>query len=110
MNFSILFLSFHWTLLKKTTNTFYSNKLFIYHPQSTENFDDLILRIKKYVPGKSYVLKKHRYSKIYIFAFIFFPLLKAFWGILKFSKNEAFINYISFKYRLKGYLKSKVDN
>lgn len=97
-------------ILKKTTNTFYSNELFIYHPHSTENFDDLILRTKKYVPGKSYVLKKHRYPKIYIFAFIFFPFLKAFWSILKFSKNEFFLNYISFKYRLKGYLKSKFDN
>ena len=98
------------SILKKNINTFYSNELFIYHPHSTENFKDLILRTKKYVPGKSYVLRKHNYPKIYIFAFILFPLFKIVWSILRFRKNEILLNYISFKYRLIGYMKSKIIN
>ena len=61
-------------ILKKTTNTFYSNKLFIYHPQSTENFNDLILRIKKYVPGKSYVLKNidiQKFMFLLLYSFLY---------------------------------------
>ena len=84
------------------------NKLFIYHPHQLKT-NDLILRTKKYVPGKSYVLKNIDIQSLY-FCFYILSFIKAFWSILRFSKNETFLNYISFKYRLKGYLKSKVDN
>jgi glycosyltransferase involved in cell wall biosynthesis len=93
-------------VLNNKKSGFYIQSLFVYHPHVTDNYNDLKNRIKRYTPGKCYVLKKHNYNLLYILLFMFLPLIKFVGNIFFFNTKNANIEFLKFKIRLLGFYKS----
>lgn len=94
-------------VLSKNIKSYYFSNLFIYHPHVTNNHDDLLLRLKKYEPGKCYFLIKNKYPNFYIIMFIFYPFLRSILSIFVFDRKGIILFFTKFKYRFFGYIDAK---
>ena len=101
-------------ILKRNYSGFYLPSLFVFHPHLTQDHNDLKDRIKRYTPGKCYVLKKHRFNSIYIFLFILAPFLRFIKNLILLNSKGVDLELLKFKTRLftfsKLYFKSDFNN